>query len=326
METLTTLVDWLGGLFAEAEQLQLGYAVLVGAAVFVMTIGVGMLLLGLRDPLRHRIDATKQDASGRHLSTTRQLGRVIQRLGVLGAPQKAAGRRRTEARLRHAGFRTEQAPRLFYGLKLTALVLLPVLLFGATMVSPRLSAAEFFQFLPFAAAIGLFLPDVVLAYLARRRRERLRKGLPDAMDLLVVCSEAGLGLTAAIQRVARELEVSHPELADELELFSLQTRAGMESRTALKDLADRTGLDDMEVLVAMLLQSMRFGTSIAATLRICSDDLRDKRLQRAQEKAARISTWIIFPLVFCIMPSFLLVTMGPAIFRAINALSGTTLS
>jgi tight adherence protein C len=141
------------------------------------------------------------------------------------------------------------------------------------------------------------------------------------MDLLVVCSEAGLGLSAGIQRVASELALTHPELSDELALYSMQTRAGMDNRAALKDLEERTGVEDIQTLVTMLLQSMRFGTSIADTLRVIAEELRDKRLQAAQEKAARISVMMLFPLVLCIMPSFLLVILGPALIGVFDALS-----
>jgi len=173
-----------------------------------------------------------------------------------------------------------------------------------------------------AAALGFLLPDLVLRRLARRRQDRLRRGLPDALDLLVVCSEAGLGLNAGIQRVAREIVITHPDLADELQLVTMQTGAGIDNRAALKGLEERTGLDDIQALVTTLIQSMRFGTSIGETLRIYSAELRDKRLQAAQEKAAKVSTLMLFPLVFCILPSFMIVVLGPAILGLTKALSG----
>jgi tight adherence protein C len=146
--------------------------------------------------------------------------------------------------------------------------------------------------------------------------------LPDALDLLVVCSEAGLGLKAGLQRVSDDIYVSHPELADELALVNAQTRVGVENVAALRDLADRTGLEDVRSLVSALSQSMRFGTSLAETLRIYSEEMRDKRIQRAEEMAAKIGTKLLFPLVFCVFPSFFVVALGPPFLGALEALRG----
>ena len=140
------------------------------------------------------------------------------------------------------------------------------------------------------------------------------------MDLLVVCVEAGLGLAAAIQRVADELAISHPELASELFIVNAEIRAGVERVRALQGLADRTGLDDIRGLVSLLAQSLRFGTSVAETLRVYSDEFRDKRMQRAEEQAAMIGTKLIFPLVLFLFPSFFLVMIGPAILGVLAAL------
>jgi tight adherence protein C len=149
----------------------------------------------------------------------------------------------------------------------------------------------------------------------------LRDGFPDALDLLVVCVESGLGLSAAIERVAREIGVSHAELAVELSLVNAEMRAGVDRAKALRNLADRTGLDDIRGLVSMLIQAMRFGTSIADTLRIYSEEFRDRRMQKAEESAATISTRLIFPLVLCLFPSFFLVAIGPAVMRLIEVFS-----
>ena len=150
--------------------------------------------------------------------------------------------------------------------------------------------------------LGLMLPNIVLDHLVENRQKRLRDAFPDALDLLVVCVEAGLGLTAAIQRVADELHFSHPELAAEFALVTAEMRAGVDRETALKGLAARTGLDDIRGLVSLLIQTLRFGTSIADTLRVYSEEFRDKRMQRAEEQAAKIGTKLIFPLVFCLFP------------------------
>ena len=169
---------------------------------------------------------------------------------------------------------------------------------------------------------GVVAPALVLERRVTGRQVRLRRGLPDALDLLVVCSEAGLGLKAGLQRVSDDIYVSHPELAEELELVNAQTRVGVENVVALKDLSDRTGLEDIRGLVSTLSQSMRFGTSLAETLRVYSEEMRDKRIQRAEEVAAKLSTKMLFPLIFCVFPSFFVVALGPPFLGALAALRG----
>ena len=153
------------------------------------------------------------------------------------------------------------------------------------------------------------------------RLKKLRNGFPDALDLLVVCVESGLGLAAAIQRVADELSVSHPELATQLALVNAEMRVGVERTKALRNLADRTGLDDIRGLVSLLIQTMRFGTGVAESLRVYSEEFRDKRMQKAEEAAAKIGTKLIFPLVTCLFPSFFIVAIGPAVIRLIEVFS-----
>jgi tight adherence protein C len=170
--------------------------------------------------------------------------------------------------------------------------------------------------------MAMVLPNIVLDRLALNRITRIRNGFPDALDLLVVCSEAGLGLNAAIQRVGQELAETHPELADELVLVNAEIRVGVDRGEALRNLAQRTGVDDIRGLVALLTQSMRLGTGIAETLRIFAEELRDKRMQRAEELAAKLGTKMIFPLVLCMFPGFFVVILGPAILRII-AVFGT---
>ncbi len=158
-------------------------------------------------------------------------------------------------------------------------------------------------------------PNIVLQKLIDRRIKKLRNGFPDALDLLVVCVESGLGLAAAIQRVADELFVSHSDLAFELSTVNAEIRAGMPREQALRNLADRTGLPDIKGLVGLLVQTMRFGTSVSDALRVYSDEFRDKRMQRAEEQAAKMGTKLIFPLIFCMFPVFFIVAIGPAILR-----------
>jgi tight adherence protein C len=186
---------------------------------------------------------------------------------------------------------------------------------------PEMSTAEVMWYLALAASVGLFGPNSALNRLEEKRLKKLRDGFPDALDMLVVCVESGLGLSSAIQRVADEIGVSHPELATEMAVVNAETRAGVDRTKALRNFADRTGLDDIRGLVSMLVQAMRFGTSVADTLRVYSEEFRDKRMQKAEEEAAKIGTKLIFPLVLCLFPSFFTVAIGPAVLRLIEAFS-----
>jgi tight adherence protein C len=177
-------------------------------------------------------------------------------------------------------------------------------------------------FLVFAVALlaGYLLPDMWLVWRVSSRQHRLRKGLPDSLDLLVICVEAGLGLDQALLRVAEELRITHPELCEELQLVNLEMRVGKTRIEALRELAKRTGLDDIKALVSMLIQTERFGTSIAQSLRVHSDDLRMKRRQRAEEKAAKMSVKMVPVLVFFIFPALMVVILGPAVLQIMRQL------
>jgi tight adherence protein C len=168
------------------------------------------------------------------------------------------------------------------------------------------------------AALGYVLPAVILARLAKKRQHKMRLGLPDALDLLVVSVEAGLGLDQAIQRVGQELSYAHPDLCDELRLINLELRAGKARADALHNLGERTGVEDITSLVAMLVQTDKFGTSVAQSLRVHSETVRTKRRQRAEEAAAKTGVKMVFPLVFCIFPAIWVVTIGPAAIKFIK--------
>jgi tight adherence protein C len=164
-----------------------------------------------------------------------------------------------------------------------------------------------------ALGFGYLLPDMWLGWRVRSRQRRLRKALPDALDLLVICVEAGLGLDQALMKVSQDMKIAHPELSEELQLVNLEMRVGKTRIDAMRELARRTGLDDIKSLVAMLIQTERFGTSIAQSLRVYSDDMRIKRRQRAEEMSAKTSVKMVPPLVFFIFPALMVVILGPAI-------------
>jgi tight adherence protein C len=191
------------------------------------------------------------------------------------------------------------------------MVSLPVVFYLGTLQMHMMPATRFFAVAVLALA-GMLMPKLVLRSLARGRQHRLKLSLPDALDLLVVCVEAGMGLNQAIVKVADELEKTHKEISVELKLVNLEIRAGRTRGEALKNLGERTGVDDIIALAAMLIQTDKFGTSVAKSLRVHSDCLRTERIQRAEEAAAKTTIKLIFPLLFCIFPALLVVILGPA--------------
>ena len=217
-------------------------------------------------------------------------------------------------RLVQAGYRRDEALYVFFGLRITVA-------FGAFMLcaTPLLIRPNVLFGLG-AFGLGYLLPGMVLARLAKRRQHRLRMSLADALDLLVVSVEAGLGLDLAMLRVGDELEFAYPDLSDELRLVNLELRAGKGRVEALRNLGERTGVDDLVSLCTMLIQTDKFGTSVAQSLRVHSETLRTKRRQRAEEAAAKTGVKMVFPLVCCIFPAILVVTIGPAAIRFVQVI------
>jgi tight adherence protein C len=179
-----------------------------------------------------------------------------------------------------------------------------------------------YVFAVIAALIGYMLPGMVLGWLITRHKTKIDNGLPDALDLMVVCVEAGSGLDQAIQKTSVELEISHPELANELKMIITEVRAGKPRLEAFRNFASRTKVEDVKSLVAMLVQTDRFGTSVAQALRTHAEVSRTKRRQRAEERAAKIGVKLVFPLVFFLFPAFYVVTLGPAVIQFVRVFFG----
>lgn len=321
MESVQVWLEPLSGLLDDPQAVQLGFAAMLGLAIFALLIAVMLVVMGVSDPLRRRLRHLEASAATGSTAGEAGIGQWLGPMGERLVPTEEEARSRIARDLRRAGKRSPGAVNLFFGVRLLCTVV-PSLLLILVVPFVRLEPSVSILLVVTTAIAGYLLPRFWLERTIKRRSLLLRRGLPDALDLLVVCSEAGLGLGAAIQRVARDLEVSHPELAEELHLFGLQTRAGMDNKAALRDLEERTGVDDIRGLVTTLLQSMRFGTSIAMTLRIYAVELRDKRTQEAEEKAAKVSTKMLFPLIFCVFPSFFVVALGPPLLGAMAALAG----
>jgi tight adherence protein C len=230
------------------------------------------------------------------------------------APRSAKELGSLKLRLVQAGYRREEALTIFFGIRIVFALSLFALFSTSFLTKPNLTFALA------GLALGYLLPGMALARMAKRRAHRIRLALADMLDLLVVSVEAGLGLDQAISRVGTELAFAYPELSDELRLINLELRAGKPRSDALRNLADRTGVDDLSALVTMLIQTDKFGTSVAQSLRVYSETLRTKRRQRAEEQAAKTGVKMVFPLVFCIFPAVWVVTIGPAAIKFVTVL------
>jgi tight adherence protein C len=234
-----------------------------------------------------------------------QLKAFFQRLGTR-APRMSSEIGKVRQRLIQAGYRGDEALTVFYGIRFTVAIAGFVLLATPLLMKPNIMIALA------GSLLGYVIPGMGLARMARRRQHQIQLSLADAVDLLVVSVEAGLGLDQALLRVGNELVTTHPALSEEIRLASLELRAGKGRADALRNLASRTGLEDLASLVTMLIQTDKFGTSVATSLRVHSEVLRTKRRQRAEEAAAKTGVKMVFPLVFCIFPAIFVITIGPA--------------
>lgn len=309
MESFFDLVNSFWGDGVSARRILVGLSAMT---IFVLGLGISILVTNFTDPIRRRL-GLPEDAE---VIKNPMLLRVVTALGPVTGyvlPQKEMERHSMTRQLARAGFRSPQALQMFYATKTLLVVALPLLALLSWRWVPEGANFSVLTYAMIASGIGLFAPNIALRKLVAKRVRSLRNAFPDALDLLVVCVESGLGLASAIQRVADELDVSHPDLAFELSTVNAEIRAGMPREQALRNLADRTGLPDIAGLVGLLVQTMRFGTSISDALRIYSEEFRDKRMQGAEEQAAKMGTKLVFPLIVCMFPVFFIVAIGPAV-------------
>lgn len=287
-------------------------AIFAFGAIFLLILSGGLLIF-YRESIQARIasainPAVKQQVTlkTRIKDTGVMLGDVVERFERI-VPKSEAEVSVAQQRLIRAGLREESAVKYLYGAK----VIVPLVLCLVALISGLAKQSPFIIY-PICLGIGFLVPDFWLGRMITKRQAQVRKGLPDVLDLLIICVEAGLSLDQATARTAEELRNAQPVLSDELSMVALEQRAGSLRSDAWKHLADRTGIDSVRNLVSMLIQSEQFGTSIAKTLRVHSDTLRTKRIQEIEEKAAKLPIKLIFPLVFFIFPPLFLVTLGPA--------------
>jgi len=289
-------------------------ALLTFVAIFLL-VASGLLLAFYRDATMRRIASVvspQQDTSSlvdrllrlRSTSTVESIIQPFQKV-IPRSPQEVSV---VQKRLIRAGYRRDAYVNIFYGAK----VLTPLLLVVVVSVTGLYRYSPFFMY-ALAVALGFLAPDFWLGNRISARQANIRVGLPEALDLLVICAEAGLGMDQAMVRVAEEMELSQPEISDEFSLTLLEQRAGRSRTEAWKNLADRTNVESVRAMVATLVQADHFGTSVSKTLRGYSDSLRIQRRQQVEEVAAKTPVKLVFPLVFFIFPSLFVVTLGPSV-------------
>jgi len=216
----------------------------------------------------------------------------------------------------NAGYRGQNTPVIFFGIKTFCAIAFAGGFFFLKLVLFRSITPAYFMFFNiFFALMGFYLPDLWLQVRIAQRKRDILDAFPDALDLMVVCVEAGMGLDTALRRVGDEIKLSHPVLSAELNLLNLELRAGKLRQHALRNLALRTGLDEVNSFVTLLIQTEKFGTSIGKALRVHSDSMRVRRYQRAEETAAKLPVKLVFPLILCIFPSLFVVILGPAVIK-----------
>jgi tight adherence protein C len=293
--------------------MQIGFVFFAFLVVFLLIASGGMLLF-YRESMLQRISEVinprpkPKSLMGTIQQTGLSIGTVVQQFqNVL--PKSQAEVSVMLQRLIRAGYRKESAVKVFYGCK----VLIPLLLCAVVLVSGLGHIISPFFAYAAALGVGFLAPDFWLGNRIKKRQGKIRRGLPDVLDLLIICIEAGLSMDQASARTSVELRLAQPEMCDELSIVVLEQRAGRPRAESWKHLAERTDVDCVRNLVSMLVQSEQFGTSVAKTLRVHSDTLRTQRVQAVEEAAAKTTIKLIFPLVLFIFPALFLVTLGPAI-------------
>ncbi len=288
---------------------------LVGIFLVVVAVTLVIAWQARRRPLAERLrrlttpTPEQEDRSG----WMRKLAEVSGPLAKLSLPAGNWEDSRLRVRFMNAGYRSANAPIIFFATKTLLTFALPgIALILASVYYLGLPSHVFLGGLLVLAAMGYLAPNAWLEHQIAKRKLEVFEHFPDAIDLMTVCVEAGLGLDAALARVGSEMTLASPILAEELHLVNLELRAGASRESALRNLALRTGVEEVDLLVSLLVQSDRFGTSVATALRVHSESLRVKRRQRAEEMAAKIPVKLLFPVIFCIFPSMLMVLLGPA--------------
>ncbi len=295
--------------------------------VFVVFASVAALASWMMVPDRFRrrvANLQETEPSGLEQQTNpwvTRIAKVAQPFVKLSLPTDGWDNSPMRLRFINAGWRNTAAPAVFFFAKTVLALVLPLIVM--LVIGDRLllrGSSAILLALTISSAIGYYLPNMLLNHVVERRQREIFESFPDALDLLTICIEAGLGLDQALAKVAGEIHLKSETLAQELQLVLMELRTGFSKEQALRHLALRTGVEDIDMLVAMLIQADRFGTSMGESLRVHSENLRSKRRQVAEEAAAKIAIKLLFPLIFFVFPTLLLVLLGPALIQVYRVL------
>ena len=291
--------------------------VFIAAVLFIVVLGLLMAEHDVQKRLSQVLEqpGTKtRDTNAKVLSN--RWSKILESLSKLSLPSEGWQDSNIHLKFLRAGLRDNATPKIYYAIKSLMTFGIPTIA-GLLMWSQvsDLGLAKFSLCLIAIAAIGYYLPEIYLDYRTKKRVQDTQHGLPDLIDLLVICTESGLGLDAALNRVSKEITRTNPFLAEELYLTNLEIRAGAGRNQALKNFALRVNLDSVHNLVSMLVQADRFGTSVSESLRVQAEVMRIKRMQIAEEIASKIPVKMLLPMIFCIFPALLLVVIGPAMIQ-----------
>ena len=292
--------------------------VLTGAAVtsVVLALYNWVVEITLKKRLTKIGGQGQAPASSSLSNKTRKVATVINILSKLSLPEEGWQSSSVSIKFVQAGIRSKNAPQYYFAVKTMLSMVLPVVMaLFLHFTQPQIPFERTMILVVFIAAAGYYLPEMVLRFITNKRIERMRSSLPDMIDLMVICTESGMGIDAAITRLSREMARTDPDLAKEFYLAALEMRAGASRIEALRNLALRSRLEELTDLVSMLVQADKFGTSLADSLRVQSDLMRSRRTQRAEEQAAKITVKLVLPLGLFIFPTLLLVMLGPAIIQ-----------
>ena len=296
---------------------------LVVVFVSIASLSAGLVWWLTTSRLRQRLADTiaANSVIERSVRWRERLASVIQPLAKLSLLAEGWEGSAIRIAFINAGWRHPSAPTIFFGIKTMLALGFPLIaltLSGEGLLASGVSRILFV--LISASAVGYYLPNIFLRYKIADRQREIFESFPDALDLLIICVESGLGLDQAIGKVAAEIDIKSKVLAQELQLVLMELRSGFSRETALRHLALRTGIEEIDLLVAMMIQADRFGTSMGDSLRVHADNLRTKRRQRAEEAAAKIAVKLLMPLIFMIFPTLMLVLVGPAMIQIYRVL------
>lgn len=287
--------------------------VIIFITTTLVVVSIALLVISSKTPIRRQLEDIRREMgdSNAKIEANNKIDNTLESLAPILGPKNQKERESVRHHLMHAGFHDVNALTMFYAIKILTFILG---LLGASSIFFFYSDLAYANLLMIViVAVGLFIPNLVLNKLVKKRQFRIRSAIPDALDLLVVCTESGLGFNAALKRVAEVLDLSHPEFADELDTVCIKVSAGVELNDAFEELIKRTGVEEIIGLIKMLAHASKIGGSLSQTLREYTEDYRDKRNQEIEEIAAKIPTKMVFPLLVFIWPCFFIVAVGPSL-------------